>query len=217
VGEYESARNSYISKKSEEKKSVVKLPFIEVEEYGDFYESVRFGPIRVHEENGESTISITPFIHVVESGKRKEKALVLSDNKNKAMVKLDGKKVKASWNGWRLVTDGESYTFLRKGSVYAKDSIDGLMLKTMNYMLKVSESSVSVDIPGVKLVATPQLLILSSGNRSQKVENKEISKRFIETVARIIRNQVSDLLNGIEPDIADVYAGIDSILKEIGG
>jgi len=217
VEEYESARNLYISKKSEEKKSVVKLPFIEVEEYGDFYESVRFGPIRVHEENGESTISITPFIHVVESGKRKEKALVLSDNKNKAMVKLDGKKVKASWNGWRLVTDGESYTFLRKGSVYAKDSIDGLMLKTMNYMLKVSESSVSVDIPGVKLVATPQLLILSSGNRSQKVENKEISKRFIETVARIIRNQVSDLLNGIEPDIADVYAGIDSILKEIGG
>lgn len=214
--EYEAARSFYISKKGEEKKSIVKLPFIEVEEYGDFYESVRFGPIRVYEENGESTISITPFIHIVESGERKRKALVLSDNKKKVMVKLDGKKVKASWDGWRLVTDGKSYTFLRKGSVYAKDSLEGLMLKTMNYVLKVSESSVSVDIPGVKLVATPQLLILSSGNKSQRIEDKEISKRFIETIAKIIRNQVSDLLNGIEPNIADVYAGIDSVLKEVG-
>ncbi|MEM0219946.1 MAG: hypothetical protein QW213_06405, partial [Thermoproteota archaeon] len=185
--------------------------------YGDFYESVRFGPIRVSEEGGESKISITPFINIVESGKDKKKALVLSNNKKKVIVKLNGKKVKASWDGWKLVTDGESYTFLRKGSVYAKDSIDGLMLKTMNYTLKVSESSVSVDIPGIKLVATPKLLVLSSGSRSQRIEDQEISRRFIESVARIIRNQVSDLLNGIEPDIADVYAGIDSILKKVGG
>ncbi|MBO3767917.1 MAG: hypothetical protein JTT16_01155 [Candidatus Brockarchaeota archaeon] len=215
--EYESAKSLYMSKKDEEKKSIIKLPFIEVEEYGDFYESVRFGPIRVSEEGGESKISITPFINIVESGKDKKKALVLSNNKKKVIVKLNGKKVKASWDGWKLVTDGESYTFLRKGSVYAKDSIDGLMLKTMNYTLKVSESSVSVDIPGIKLVATPKLLVLSSGSRSQRIEDQEISRRFIESVARIIRNQVSDLLNGIEPDIADVYAGIDSILKKVGG
>lgn len=214
--EYESARSFYISKKSEEKKSIVKLPFIEVEEYGDFYESVRFGPIRISEENGESTVSITPFVHITESGKRKRKALVLSNGKKKVMVRLDGKKVKASWDGWRLVTDGESYTFLRKGSVYAKDSIGELVLKTMNYTLKVSENSVSVSIPGVELTATPQLLVISSGSKFQKVEDKEISKRFIETVARIIRNQISDLLNGIEPDITDVYNGIDSVLKKIG-
>ena len=214
--EWEEASDLYSDRGEEAGWTVVKLPFVKVEDQGGFSTEVEVGPFKFSDTDQGSVVDIPPFIHVVsDEGSRSGRALVLSRGEQRAKVTCARGMVRASWNGWRIKTDGEGYTVVRHGGSYAKDRAGSLVVGSPGYVLKVSKDNVSVELPDTRLMATPSVLVLTSGDKSQRISDEKLSKRFTESMLGVARDQISELLAGRDPDPADVYVEIDSLLEEI--
>jgi hypothetical protein len=215
-GEWKEASDLYTNRGEEAGWTVVKLPFVKVEDQGGFSTEVEVGPFKFSDTDQGSVIDIPPFIHVVsDEGSRSGRALVLSRGERRARVTCARDMVRASWNGWRIKTDGQGYTVVRHSGSYAKDKAGGLVVGSPGYSLRVSKDNVSVELPDTKLMATPSVLVLASGGKSQRISDEKLSRRFIESMLDVAQDQISELLAGQDPDPADVYVEIDSLLKEI--
>lgn len=216
VEELKKAMEILSSYKENIRTEYIKLPLILVREDPEV-EEVRFGPIKVVSTEDFDEISISPFIHIVEERKvKKGKAFVASVNKQEVVVKFEMGKIHASWNGSRLLTDGKSYTLLRRGSSYAKDKLGSLSLHSPSYSLRISKDTVSLKLFDIKLVVTPSMLILESNKRVQRIKDETLSKKFISSLLNLAKSQVTDLLRGIEPSLDEIYNEVDSLLGEIG-
>jgi len=214
--EWEEASDLYSKRREEAGWTVVRLPFVKVEDQGGFSTEVEVGPFKFSDTDQGSVVDIPPFIHVVtDEGSKSGRALVLSGGEQRAKVTCAKGMVRASWNGWRIKTDGQGYTVVRHGGSYAKDRAGSLVVGSPGYSLKVSRDNVSVELPDTRLMATPSVLVLTSGDKSQRIRNEKLSKRFTESMLGVAKDQISELLAGRDPDPADVYVEIDSLLEEI--
>ncbi|MEM2922193.1 MAG: hypothetical protein QXF26_07745 [Candidatus Bathyarchaeia archaeon] len=198
------------------KHTAIKLPFLSVEEYDDHASEVRIGPMRVADTDEGSIVDIPPFIHIVDTTPRRSRVLVVSKGDTKVVVTSVGNEVKATWDGWRLKTDGETYTFIRRGNSYARDSAGSLIVGCPGYELSVSKGNVSLELMDIKIMATQSNLVLKSGEKVQRISNEGLSRSFIEAIVEIAKGQISELLSGMELDPADVYDEVDSLLKGMG-
>jgi len=196
--------------------AVVRLPFLSVEEYEDRASEVRIGPMRIADTDEGSVVDIPPFVHVVDSTPRKHRVLVASKGESKVAVTSVDNEVRAMWDGWRVRTDGETYTTVRRGNSYARDSAGSLVVGCPGYRLTVSRGNVSLELVDTKIMATQSMLILKSGEKAQRVDDENLRQRFVEAMVEVAKAQISDLLSGIEPDPADVYDEVDSLLKNLG-
>ena len=214
--EYAKAEKLYAERKSQLTGTFVKLPFVNVEAYEDDTTEVEIGPLRVSDTDEGTIVDIPPFIHVIEEGgPRRVRVFVTSGDKERATIVLAKGLVKAIWNGWKLKTDGDTYTIVRKGGSYAKDRDGTLIVGSPGYELTVSSENVSIQLPDIELMATPTMLVLKSDGKTQRISNEKLSRRLIDAMVNVAKEQVSDLLSGAELDPADVYVEIDSLLHGV--
>jgi len=214
--EYARAEKLYSTRREQLHRISVRVPFVKVEEYGDFGTEVEIGPVKIHDTDEGTVVDIPPFIHAVEEPKlRGGRVFVASGDKRRTTITRAKGAVRAMWNGWRLKTDGESYTTVRKGNWYAKDRSGSLSVGSPGYRLTVSKDNVSVDLPDVSLMATPSVLVLKAGDKTHRIGDEKLSRKLIDALVDVARNQVSDLLSGAELDPADVYVEIDSLLQAV--
>lgn len=211
--ELRDAEALYLRRREQLGGTSIRLPFLRVEDHEGLATEVEFGPFKISDTEEGAVVDIPPFIHVTGDHTRYgRRVMVISGAEDKATVTFSHGTAKARWNGWRVKTDGETYTILRKGNSFAKDRGGSLIVGSPGYTLKVSEDNVSVQLPDTQITATPSVLILAAGGKSQRIKDEKLTKRFIDAMLEVANDQISRLLAGEEPDPADVYVEVDSIL-----
>lgn len=211
--ELRDAEMLYSKRRDEVGGTSIRLPFLSVEEHEGLETEVQIGPFRVSDTEAGAVVDIPPFIHITsDSGGPGRRVFVTSGSDGRAIVTWSQGTIKARWNGWSVKTDGETHTVLRKGSSFAKDRAGSLIVGSPGYTLNVSGDNVSVQLPDMQITATPGVLVLTSGGKSQRMSDERLSKRFIDAMVEVARDQISRLMAGEEPDPADVYVEIDSLL-----
>lgn len=215
--EWEKAESLYANRRKQLSGSLIKVPFVRVETYEDDSTEVEIGPIRISDTEEGTMVDVPPFIHFVDEEKpTKGRILIASGDRDKATIALARGILKASWGSFRLKTDGNTFTSVRKGGSYAKDRAGSIVIGSPGYELTVSGDNVSLELPDIELMATPSTLVVKAGGKTQRIANEKLSRRLIDAMVDVAKNQVSALLGGAEIDPADVYVEIDSILHGVG-
>jgi len=214
--EYDSAWSLYSTRTGRMSGTFIRIPFVNIRAYDDYATEVELGPLRISDTDEGTVVDIPPFVHVVDdTGPRRRRVLVASASPHRTTIISTKGKTKARWNGWRIKTDGQSYTVLRRGSSYAKDGGGNLVVGSLGYELTVSKENVAVQLPDVELVATPRMLIVTTEGETQRIADERLSRRFIDSMVEVAKSQVSDLLSGAEVDPAEAYVAIDSLLHGV--
>lgn len=214
--EWEKAESLYANRRKHLSGNLIKVPFVHVETYEDDSTEVEIGPMRISDSEEGTIVDIPPFIHLTDEEKpTKGRILIASGEKDKATIVVARGILKASWGGLRLKTDGDAFTSIRKAGSYAKDRAGSIVIGSPGYELTVSRDNVSLELPDIELMATPSTLVVKAGGKTQRIANEKLSRRLIDAMVDVAKNQVSDLLSGAEIDPADVYVEIDSILQGV--
>lgn len=194
----------------EDSKTYVRLPFIDVEE-SDFETKVKVGPIEVRESPYGEEVTIFPFIHVKEEGKKT--ILKIFSKDRRAIIKAGSIFIRNDVERLKIDRDG---IILERGSEKIILKQNEVWLRSGDHEISLDEARAIINAPLFKLYIGDSMIKFSSNGKFLVYRNKDLADKIKQAINEELSRQIPDFLQGMPFDPIAVISTIQEFLERHG-